>query len=383
MNTVFEISEINALRFVDHNNHIENYKNQLSFQESTRLNNKSFAQLIKSDDVHRVQIKSNLNTLAVNVYDLCDSETAIATPNLKQKTDNFNKTDQRTGFIGEYELNGVDKRAIWFENGYLPTFLKVGTQVSANATQDGALNGTYYECIKIVFDEDRDAALAIFDVAYSGLDLPRFVAIKYDALDYNIYEFDFDASVLPEGHYFIEVTGSDDAQDYLKISEVLRVSVSHKKTHRIDYRNEKNNAVNFATGIGFTLHLPYDVSAKGTTESENASVTTDDNIYQTDSNVYPMFTYTFEPMPYGMVKKVLLAFAQDSVYVDGVPVIRTESTSEPLGVTNLYRLEVVAKQKSEDFSGGVLVDELGEIAPMLADENGLLLDNDGNAIYLS
>lgn len=379
MTTVFEISEINSIRFADQNENIRNYKNELSWQENTAINQKMYAQKALQDDYKVIQVKSNLENLAINLYDLCSTETAIQTPDFIKKTNNIGLIETfSNGLTGSYELDGESKRAVFFDNGELPTYMRVGVEVSTTSTLVDPTTGTYYKIIEIVNDPDRDAYLAVFDVApASGIDIPRNVAVKYNAQEYEVYEALVDVSGL-DGYYFIEVTGNDEDKDYLKVSEIQEVRESFKRTHRIDYRNSKNNGILWATGIGFTLHIPYEVDMKMNTESENESITTDDTLYQTDSSLYPLFTLSFDKMPFGVAKTLSLALAQDSVYVDGIPVIRTESELIPLGSTNEYRLPVTVKQKSEDFTGGVLGDNLELNGVLVADGDGILIqDSDG------
>ena len=380
MNKAIEISEINDIRFVANTDNIRNYKNELSWQENTAINHKTYAQEILKDTYHTVQLKSYLTDLQANVYKLCDSKESVLTPVITQKTNNIGKVSVLSGFYGSYEIDGVKKQAVYFSDGELPSYMKVGVLVALTSTGGDPTTGTYRPIERIVFDIDRDVYLAVFENDLNQIDLPRAVAVKYDAQDYEVFEFVFNPETLEEGYHFIEVTGSDEETEYLEISEVLHVSVTLYKTHRIDYFNSKNNDVLFSTGIGFTLHLPYEITETGNIESENTTITTDSDIYQTDSSAYLLLTYNFQMMPYGMAKKVLMAFSQDNVFVDGVPVVRTESELSRLGVTNMYRLSVTAKQTSEDLSGGLLIDAKEFTGYLFEDEGALLSDSDGRLI---
>ena len=82
---------------------------------------------------------------------------------------------------------------------------------------------------------------------------------------------------LTPGFYQLQIAATDpEFDDKLFISEWLNVKEQHHiRHHVIDYYNSTNNDINYATGIGFRLRIPYLLDLKWRPATEQETTVTD------------------------------------------------------------------------------------------------------------
>ena len=201
----------------------------------------------------------------------------------------------------------------------------------------------------------------------------------YNIIDFDRYEFQVDMSTR-QGSYYIVVNGTDSnfvAKEF--ISEWINVQTVHKKHHLIEWYATKNNEINYATGISFSMRLPYLLDLKWSPSTEQDIYITDTNTINLDSKVREFYELSLLPLPTAMAQKLVLVLAHNRIFINGVSyLLEGEPESERVGSTNLYsfRANLVKTNYVFDSTQGTTAGEilLGSGVPLAIDSNakGLL-----------
>ena len=123
------------------------------------------------------------------------------------------------------------------------------------------------------------------------------------------------------------------------LSEDIFVQVVHEFTKELNYWNDDNTDVFYATGIKHKIRVPY-FKRKGDVEESSEVHKTDTNSVLLSSELYEVDEFVFEPVTKEIWRKLMIALSCKNVIIDGVSYVKTGSFDNegPLEDTNLYVL---------------------------------------------
>ena len=394
---VLEVSKVNSLQFKENEAWAncgirKNITNTLSYEESVKINNRSYKQLFQQCDTIPTQIKSNYTTNEAKLVNCDGVETTIT---VTKATENLNITDVRDGTI-----------FIKFGNQIAVEFLAGNTYDPITLVQNGSynLNGDLMQWINIgdyiniegagwcyittilppsqVSNAYTVVTTTLNNGLFTDLDVVKITSV-YNAVDYDRYEFEIDMNAL-SGDYYVKLNMSDStfgSKEY--ISEWFNVATEQECHHLIDYYNTKNNEINYATGITFRLRIPYIKNLKWQPEiDENEIYVTDTRTVLLESRIREAYEITFMPLPTAMAQKLVLALSHDKLQIDGLNYIKNDEPEvEPYGTTNLYSVKctIVRSDYVFDNTGGTTAGEVilgaGQTFEIDGNASGLLYIN--------
>lgn len=345
----FYISKANSIRFA---NRIDfgdagNYKtdeNTLSCEVDVLLPYHE-VQLFQTADVITTQFKSNYETNTTKVIRENGDEVIVPVVKKSNYIGNKDSRDAR-----KYDLGG-GKTGIYFTigsiynydtgfptgethylNGGLPLWAKSGGYVKV---------GTEWFLIEdLLFDESKNAEIMVISSSYSGADVSVIAGTIYNIFDYEIYEFTIDMVDYIDEVIRVSIIAEDDNFTTITLlSEDINIQVNHEFTKAIEYWNEDNNDVFYATGIKHKIRLPYHKRSGDVDESSEVHKT-DVSSVLLSSELYEVDEFKFEPVSKEIWRKLMIALSCKNVLIDGVGYVKSNSfdTEGPLEDTNLYVL---------------------------------------------
>jgi hypothetical protein len=323
----------------------KNDENTLSWQLPYVENACEYKQLFQTCDTITTQIKSNYSNIVATIIDeeLVETNAPVTQKtfytNLRDKRDAriYNVGDGLTGIyflsgdlydfytgvdIGDYNLNGA-----------LPAWGVIGNYIF--------YNNAWLIISNIIYDDSLAAYVLIINTPYTGSDLPIIVSSIYNLEPYNIFEFDVDMSLFQDKKIQVNITQTDDDVSFPQVvflSEIIDVATVHKGTVCIDYYNDNNTDIFYATGIRNKIRMPIEYFG-GTVIDETTSERTDINTYLISAEGYESDTIAFKLMPKEMMRKVVQALSHKFVFLNEVQYVKEESP-EVTGLigTDLYRM---------------------------------------------
>lgn len=345
----FYISKANSIRFA---NRIDfgdagNYKtdeNTLSCEVDVLLPYHE-VQLFQTADVITTQFKSNYETNTAKVIRANGDEVAVPVVKKSNYIGNKDSRDAR-----KYDL-GSGKTGIYFTSGNIydyttgfPTgethYLNGGLPIWAKSGGYVKVDTEWFLIEDVLFDESKNAEIMVISSSYSGADVSVIAGTIYNIFDYEIYEFTIDMVDYIDEVIRVSIIAEDDNFTTITLlSEDINVQVNHEFTKAIEYWNEDNNDVFYATGIKHKIRLPYHKRSGDVDESSEVHKT-DVSSVLLSSELYEVDEFKFEPVTKEIWRKLMIALSCKNVLIDGVGYVKNNGfdTEGPLEDTNLYVL---------------------------------------------
>jgi hypothetical protein len=368
-------SKSNSIRFAKYLDwgNCSNYKNDentLSWQLPFTENACEYNQLFQDCDIITTQIKSNYNNIVVTVIDENEVETNIS---VTQKSNYINLKDSRDARVynlanlgvqtGMYFTSGStydyytgDVTGSYSLNGNLPAWGVIGNYVFYDSA--------WFQISNIIYDDSKSAYVLVLDINYIGAEQSLRVNSLYNLEDYDIYEFNIDMSDFTNKKIQVNITQTDDNASFpteVYLSEVLDIAETQEGTLSIEYYNDNNTDIFYATGIKNKVRIPIEYFAGGYSDNVE-SERTDSNTYLINSEGYENDLIAFKLMPKQIMRKVIQALSHKFVFLNEVQYVKEESPEiTPLIGSNLYRVNAqmtksnavyTAQGKNETFSLG-------------------------------
>lgn len=369
--------------------------NTLSYEENVQNNNRFYKQPYEiGDGTITQQFKSSYETNQAFLIDCQNTETELS---VVQKSQNIGIEDVRDARIISTTYLGQNYIGVQFGSGntYDPVTLSPnGSYALGNEIPDwidineylNIQNAGWVKVIDIVRIEGINTAImnslvVDYPETLGSQGISRRVTSVYNQLNYEVYEFDVDLSVL-NGDYQIRIDLTDSEFESISYpSEWINVAESQPKTHLFQWYNTINNEINYSTGIVNKARFKYIYNMQWLPNSEQDTFVANTNTIQIDSTVRNFYIIKLFPIPTAMNQKVNLLLANDRIFIDGVNFIReTEPEVIHYNSTNLYQITQQLTQADYKFTptlsdGSVDVD--CDTALALEDQGeGLLLIND-------
>ena len=360
-NPYFYISKANSIRFA---NRIDfgdagNYKNDentLSCEVDVVLPWHE-VQLFQTADVITTQFKSNYETNTAKVIRENGSEVSVP---VIQKSNYIGNRDSRDA--RKYDLGG-GKTGIYFTTGNIynfdtgfPTgethYLNGGLPIWAKSGNYVKVDTEWFLIEDILFDESKNAEIIVISSNYSGVDVAVIAGTIYNIFDYEIYEFTIDMVDYIGETIQVAIQAEDDNFTTINLlSEDISVEVKHEDVKCIEYWNDDNTDVFYATGIKHKIRVPY-FKRKGDVEESSEVHKTDTNSVLLSSELYEVDEFVFEPVTKEIWRKLMISLSCKNVVIDGVSYVKTGSFDNegPLEDTNLYVLTAKMLKSGSVFS---------------------------------
>lgn len=378
----FYISKANSIRFA---NRIDfgdagNYKtdeNTLSCEVDVLLPYHE-VQLFQTADVITTQFKSNYETNTAKVIRANGDEVSVPVVKKSNYIGNKDSRDAR-----KYNL-GSGKTGIYFTSGNIydyntgfPTgethYLNGGLPIWAKSGGYVKVDTEWFLIEDVLFDESKNAEIMVISSSYSGADVSVIAGTIYNIFDYEIYEFTIDMVDYIDEVIRVSITAEDDNFTTITLlSEDINVQVTHEFTKAIEYWNEDNNDVFYATGIKHKIRVPYHKRSGDVDESSEVHKT-DVSSVLLSSELYEVDEFKFEPVTKEIWRKLMIALSCKNVLIDGVGYVKNNSfdTEGPLEDTNLYVLTAkmikTGNVFTSEISGSVDFDSTNIQVPGLID----------------
>lgn len=345
----FYISKANSIRFA---NRIDfgdagNYKtdeNTLSCEVDVKLPYHE-VQLFQTADVITTQFKSNYETNNAKVIRSNGDEVVVPVVKKSNYIGNKDSRDAR-----KYNLGG-GKTGIYFISGNIynydtgfPTgqthYLNGGLPIWAKSGGYVKVDAEWFLIEDILFDESKNAEIIVISSSYSGADVSAIAGTIYNIFDYEIYEFTIDMVDYIDEVIRVSIIAEDDNFTTITLlSEDIFVQVVHEFTKELNYWNDDNTDVFYATGIKHKIRIPF-FKRNGDVEESSETHKTDTNTVLLNSELYEVDEFIFEPVSKEIWRKLMIALSCKNVLIDGVGYVKSNSfdTEGPLEDTNLYVL---------------------------------------------
>lgn len=345
----FYISKANSIRFANRidfgdSSNYKNDENTLSCEVDVELPWHE-VQLFQSSDVITTQFKSNYENHTTKVIRENGDEVVVPVVKKSNYIGNKDSRDAR-----KYDLGG-GKTGIYFTigsiynydtgfptgethylNGGLPLWAKSGGYVKV---------GTEWFLIEdVLFDESKNAEIMVISSSYSGADVSVIAGSIYNIFDYEIYEFTIDMVDYIDEVIHVSVKAESVHYDDINLlSEDINIQVKHDFAKEINYWNDDNNDIFYATGIKHKIRIPY-YKREGDVDDSSDVHKTDTNAILLSSELYEIDKFKFEPVTKEIWRKLMIALSCKNVLIDGVGYVKDSDfdTEGPLGDTNLYVL---------------------------------------------
>ena len=378
---------IRYFKYIDFSNSTE-YKNdentqsnQLPYTQNARLYNQLFK---NSDTVITTQLKTNYENVVATVVDeeLIEHDIEVVKvvnySNLKDRRDAIiYPIDNANNQVGLY-FNGVDNIYDYFSgaitgnvdlNGALPLWGLVGNFVFVNSA--------WFEISNVIFDESVSSYVIVITTTYVGLPSVVEVSSIYNLEPYNIHEFNIDFSLFTNQKVQVNITQTDTNTSFPEVvylSEIIEVAESYSDTLFMEYYNDKNTDIFYATGIKNKIHIPIEFFSGGIL-GETTTERTDINTFLIDAEGYENDLIAFKLMPKQMMRKVIQALSHKFVFLNGVQYVKEESPEVvPVIGTNLYRVNAEMTKSNAVYTSRGLVGDISltplEIPNLLRTSSG-------------
>ena len=351
--TVFDISEINALRFAKYDIGKKNQKNTLSNNE-LRLTSYTYFQKYLENDVITTQFKTNAQYINCFYLDKNNAVTQLSeikkTNNigLKQKSTStyFNLENGKSGiYFGVVNLLDYDTEAFVETVNYgfaLPQWANTkGSLVNIDGIGQVPINN-------IVYSETYNSFVLEFNISYTGSAITdKIISAEYNLQPYEIYEFD--TTVIKDCNVIIEVGTASDNINFTYISECIKMVEDSKFLFDITYWDDENKGnMNYQTNIKHKLRLNGYQDDIG--EQETEGYNGDKEFYVTDNVVYDVQKFTFKQLSSQMANKLRLVIAHKYLLINGLYYKLSEAPEvSGDGNYNLKTFSVSLKQGGERF----------------------------------
>jgi len=381
-------SKSNSIRFAKYLEHFNcnNYKNDentLSTDLPYTQNNQSYNQLFQNCDVITTQVKTNYKNVVATVIDCQGNEFNIP---VEKKSDNTDLKDKRTAFI--YNLNNEGLQSgIYFTSGDIyeyGTFNITGSySLNGNLPAWGVIGnfvfilGGWYQITNIVYDSSKSAYVLVIDLPYTEEETSLVVSSIYNLEQYDIYEFTISMINFYDRKIQVNITQTDDNESFIPViylSEIIDVRELQKDTLLIEYYNEENTDIFYATGIKNKIRVPIEFFSGGYSD-ETTSESTDTETYLINSENYETDLIAFKLTPKEIMRKIVQALSHKFVFLNEVQYVKSDSPEvNHLIGSNLYRINAqMTKANAVYTSNGI-----GQVFNIGSTDSPALIDKNSN-----
>lgn len=345
----FYISKSNSIRFANRIawGDAANYKNDENTLGTEVDVNLAYSgcQNFKSANVITTQFKSNYSTKTVKI--IRKDSTEVTVP-VEKKTNNIGKKDKRdaikfnlgNGKTGIYFLSGnkynYDTNAIiapFSLNGLLPEWANVGGYIQ--------IGTSWFIIEEIIYDETKEADVLVISNTYTGIDTGVVVASIYNDFNYEVYEFTIDMVNYLNQTIQVKIENTDPRFETITyLSEKIHVAVNFDKNVEIQYWNNDNTDIFYATGIRHLINVGL-TKQEGVAEEESEAHKTDTTAILLSAQLYELKKFIFEPVSEEIWRKMMIALSHKNVFINGVQFVKNGNfeTEGALEESNLYVLK--------------------------------------------
>lgn len=345
----FYLSKSNSIRFAQRITwgDAANYKtdeNTLSCEVNVGIPYHE-VQLFQTADVITTQFKSNYRTHTVKVVKSDQTEDSVPVTQvtsfrgLKDKRD-AKKYDLGNGKVGIYFTSGniydYDTgvaSGVHTLNGLVPEWGVAGNYVS--------IGSSWFLIERVFFDENKNADVLVITESFALSEITVVVGCIYDIYPYDVFEFSIDMSPYIDQSIRVKLECTDTNFTPIEfLSEQIDVAVRHENTLDINYWNDDNNDVYYASGIRHRIR-PIFTKIEGVVEQESTMHKTDTNALLLSADLYEGDRFIFEPTTKEIWRKLMAALSHKNVFIDGVKYIKNGDfeTEGPLDESNLHVLK--------------------------------------------
>lgn len=327
--TFVYLSKANSIRFKEINNLLPNDDNLLSCESLDWVAHREL-QTFSKDDIVKVQIKSFVEPqMVINGNNIAPEK---VTENVGRTECMDSKRIEQDGFTflyftDGYYLNCSDEsnKSAYSLRGTVPVWAEIGQVIQVNGENRVILSVDYLESVNaraIRVDTVNSAAKYV-------------IRVTYNLFDYEVWEFPVNMNDYVSLMYFnIQMSVVNSNGTYSWLSEPIYVG-DISKFYRLDYSMSRNTDIYYFSGISFFLNVMVE-QQKAVSEATVESYKTDDDITQTDQDVYELDEFTFEPVTKELARKIVLALSHDKVKINDEDYIAREISLEVQGKSNLY-----------------------------------------------
>lgn len=388
----FKMPKSNAMRYANRVtwDDCANYKtdeNTLCHETEDVEEPKGYVQDWQSCDVIPTQFKTSYSNITATLIKKDNTEVDLP---ISKKTSNMGLKDSRDA--RKYDL-GDGKTGLYFLDGNLYDF-----DNGADTGDDYVLNGLLTEWaqagnyVKVddvwfliedtITDEDKNAQVIVYSSSYTGEDVAVIAGSVYDLENFEEYEYTIDMVNYIDDCFQVQLICEDASfKTITQLSEHQHCAIKKPGTIEIKYKNSTNTDVNFSRGLEYTLRfLREKVSAKIDDETEVNK--TDKSAYLSESEIHEVDDFLFSPLPKQMMYLLLYALSHDTVSINGVSYVKSESLNVdgPLEKTNLYEVTASMLKLNSAFNTN-LVSGTTAISGRDIEIPGLIEHDDGYIKY--
>ena len=355
--------------------------NELPYTQNPRLYN----QLFKNSDTEiTTQLKTNYEIVTATIVDenlvehIVNVTKVVNYSSLKDRRDAIIYNISGLGTQMGIYFNGVDNIYDYFSGaiigssdlfGSLPLWGLVGNYVF--------VNNAWFEILNVIFDDSVNSYVLVVNNNYTSAPSIVQVSTIYNLEPYDIHEFNIDFSLFTNQKVQVNITQTDtntSFPDVVYLSEIIEVAESYSDTLFMEYYNDKNTDIFYATGIKNKIHIPIEFFSGGIL-GETTTERTDINTFLIDAEGYENDLIAFKLMPKQMMRKVIQALSHKFVFLNGVQYVKEESPEVvPVIGTNLYRVNAEMTKSNAVYTSRGLVGDISltplEIPNLLRTSSG-------------
>ncbi len=321
--TVFSISEINALRFSKIESGKKNHKNTLSCNELKKVAYPFFHRYLESDII-TTQFKTNAQY--INIYGIEGDGTqhpiteSIKTSNVglvaKSTCTYFNLGSGRSAiYFGVVDILDPVTSAFIQETNF-GFILPIWANTKGQSVDISGIGTVPIDSIG--YSDTYKSFVAEFNISYTGLAEERTLLAQYNLQPYEVYEFSFSMAAFPElFNIVIEVGVDSNNISETHISEkVRRVEDSDDLLEVVYYDVENLGGMVYQTGIQHKMLLEGLIDNEGEQETEGYNGDTD--FFVTDNIVYDTQMFEFYRLSSEMITKLRLVSTHEFLIINGL-----------------------------------------------------------------
>lgn len=357
----------------------KNHLNTLNFQNERNLSACDYIKL-QTCDKTTIQFKSNYEN---NLATLRNEDNPDSNISVLKKSTNLNNFKSLDGLYYKYSEG---KTGIYFENGneYDENELKIGTYTLNGDLPDFAIKGEYitikdvgtFKIEFVTFDDNIKKRVIVINYEYSGSIESEIISSIYDLLDFEVYEFTIDWSLLTDGIYDILIEVEDAEKGKLEyLSENIDLAEEHPNTLAIESYNDNNRDIFYKYGIKHFTRIPF-IDLYSVPKDETEININDVNSKVVLSTVHFIDRIIFQEMPEYLMNKTTIHLSLEYVKINGIEYVKDNSVkTEKLKFSGLYSFEADMLRAGESYTNRETDDsEFGsiEISAIINTGNGFL-----------
>ena len=202
--------------------------------------------------------------------------------------------------------------------------------------------------------------------------------VTYDRQNYEVYEFDFDLSVLPVGIYYAQLINEDSLDEYPDIiynTDFFDVQALHDHTHFIDYSGSKRTGIDYETGFTGRVRVRgIDAYSNMSPGGEMSQYTSSEGELTTLKAVATMEgVFYIESVPLGFIEKFNIIFKHFTVLINGEQWTMSEFETIPSESVFMKSLNITLSRNNYDESNTLDIDIDGDQGTIDTQEDNPIL----------